>query len=320
MRFFMSLTLSIFLGGSVGHTATLEIPGSGSTQSGIGVISGWKCDANGQLTVRFNRGPSLPLIYGSERGDTRSVCGDSENGFVAIWNWGVLGDGRHTAVVYDNGIEFDRATFTVVTPGVDFLQGVSGSGTATLSNGQRVTLQWSEGSQSFVATDFTVPEDGGVPETSGLGQFLGTWRFTNSHTTQTYQFPHVEPCRGDASEQCLYDDTQVAVLTVAEVQGYSYGLLHIDGNVCRGAFLYEPGGNTVQGHYGFGVGSCDEDSVVRSIAEDIVARRYPTTGTRIRQATSQAFSLEAEEEAAVTREETEEMEAVIEELLDLMRD
>ena len=319
MRFFMGLTLSIFLGVSVGHTATLELPGSGSTQSGIGVISGWKCDANGQLTVRFNRGPSLPLIYGSERGDTRSVCGDSDNGFVAIWNWGVLGDGRHTAVVYDNGAEFGRATFTVVTPGVDFLRGVSGSGTATLSNGQRVTLQWSEGSQSFVATDFTGTAPPPPPR-SGLGQFLGTWRFVNRLTTQTYQFPRVEPCRGDASQQCLYDDTQVALLTVGEVGGYSYGLLHIDGNVCRGYFLYEPGGNTVQGHYGFGLGSCDEDSVTRSIAEDIVFQRYPTTGTRISQATSQAFSLEAEEEAAVTREETEEIEAVIEELLDLMRD
>ena len=29
MRFFMGLTLSIFLGVSVGHTATLELPGSG---------------------------------------------------------------------------------------------------------------------------------------------------------------------------------------------------------------------------------------------------------------------------------------------------
>ena len=237
MRVFMSLTLSIFLGVSVGHTATLEIPGSGSTQSGIGVISGWKCQANGQLTVRFNGGRSLPLSYRSERGDTRSVCGDSENGFVAIWNWGVLGDGRHTAVVYDNGIEFDRATFTVVTPGVDFLQGVSGSGTATLSNGQRVTLQWSEGSQSFVATDFTGVA---LPPSSGVGQFLGTWRFTNRHTTQTYQFPRVEPCRGDASEQCVYDDTQVAFLIVGEVQGYSYFLAHQDGNVCRAYLLYEP--------------------------------------------------------------------------------
>ena len=230
----------------------------------------------------------------------------------------MLGDGRHTAVVYDNGAEFGRATFTVVTSGVDFLRGVSGSGTATLSNGQRVTLQWSEGSQSFVATDFTGTAPPPPPR-SGLGQFLGTWRFTNSHTTQTYRFPRVEPCRGDASEQCVYDDTQVAVLGVAEVQGYSYLLLHSDRNACRGYFLYEPGGNTVQGHYGFGLGSCGGASA-RPIAEDVAARRYPTTGTRIRQATSQAFSLEAEEEAAVTREETEEIEAVIEELLDLMMD
>ena len=318
MRFFIGLTLSIFLGVSVGHTATLELPGSGSIQSGIGVISGWKCDANGQLTVRFNGGRSLPLIYRSERGDTRSVCGDSDNGFVAIWNWGILEDGRHTAVVYDNGVEFDRATFTVVTPGVDFLRGVSGSGTATLSNGQRVTLQWSERSQSFVATDFTGTAQ--PPPRSGVGQFLGTWRFTNRHTTQTYHFPRVEPCRGNASQQCVYDDIQAAGLIVAEVQGYSYFLGHQDGNVCRGSFLYEPGGNTVQGNYGFGLGSCDEDSVVRSLAADIVARRYPTTGTRTSQATSQAFSLEAEEEAAVTREETEEIEAVIEELLDVMMD
>ena len=204
----------------------------------------------------------------------------------------------------------------------NILQGVSGSGTATLSNGQRVTLQWSEGSQSFVATDFTGTAP--PPPRSGVGQFLGTWRFVNRHTTQTYQFPRVEPCRGDASKQCVYDDIQAAAIGVAEVQGYSYGLLHIDGNICRGSFLYEPRGNTVQGHYGFGVGSCDEESVARAIAEDVVFQRYPTTGTRIRQATSQAFSLEAEleaeEEAAVTREETEEIEAVIEELLDLMRD
>ena len=120
---------------SVAHAATLEIPGPNTTQSGIGVISGWKCRANGRLTIRFDGGNAVPLVYGNERGDTRGVCGDANNGFVSIWNWGNLDDGRHTAVVYDNGVEFDRATFTVVTTGVEFLRGVTGSGTATLSNG-----------------------------------------------------------------------------------------------------------------------------------------------------------------------------------------
>ena len=123
--------------------------------SGIGFISGWKCETAGPLTVRFDGGKAIPLVYGSERADTRSVCGDSRNGFIAIMNWGRLADGTHTAVAYDNGVEFDRASFTVAGTGVEFLREVTGSGTASLSNGQDVTLVWSEVAQAFVATAFT---------------------------------------------------------------------------------------------------------------------------------------------------------------------
>ena len=70
-------------------------------------------------------------------------------------NWGNLSDGEHTAVVYDNGVEFDRATFTVVRTGVEFLRGVTGTGSADLSNGQIATIEWAEASQGFVATNFT---------------------------------------------------------------------------------------------------------------------------------------------------------------------
>ena len=54
------------------------------------------------------------------------MCGDTNNGFVAIWNYGNLGDGIHTAVVYDNGVEFARSTFEVTTLGESFVQGASG--------------------------------------------------------------------------------------------------------------------------------------------------------------------------------------------------
>ena len=51
-------------------------------------------------------------------------------------------------------------------------------------------------------------------------------------------------------------------------------------------------------------------------------KRYPTTGTRISQSTSQAFSLEVEEEREaeedVTPEEIEDVEIAIEEMLLLM--
>ena len=186
----------------------------------------------------------------------------------------------------------------------------------------RATLRWSEASQGFVVTDFTAPGGRPTPPASGVGQFLGTWRFTNSLTTQTYRFPRVEACRGDASKQCLFDDAQGAGLIVGEVQGYSYALFHQDGNVCRGYFLYEPTGNTVRGHYGFGFGSCLSQSTQNSLAEDIALERYPTTGTRISQSASQAFSLEVEEEREVeedvTPEEIEDVEIAIEEMLRVM--
>ena len=71
---------------STSYASTLEIPGPNTRQSGIGAISGWKCDANGPLTAHFDNGRTVPFVYGSERTDTQSVCGDTDNGFVAIWN------------------------------------------------------------------------------------------------------------------------------------------------------------------------------------------------------------------------------------------
>ena len=121
------IILGVLLLSSVAHAATLGIPSPHSTMSGIGVISGWKCEA-GDLTVRFNGGEPIPLLYGSQRPDVlrAGACNHDRAGFVAIWNWGELGDGTHTAVVYDDGEEFDRSTFDVVTTGEPFLRGAAG--------------------------------------------------------------------------------------------------------------------------------------------------------------------------------------------------
>ena len=85
------------------YAAVLENPSEGNFYSGIGVISGWKCEAIGPLTVRFNGGNPIPLAYLNERADTAGACGDTNNGFVSIFNWAILGDGVHTAVAYDDG-------------------------------------------------------------------------------------------------------------------------------------------------------------------------------------------------------------------------
>ena len=170
--------------------SVLESPADGGTVSGIGVISGWKCDAVGDITVRFDGGNQVPLLYGSERGDTgvSAVCNDDGlNGFVAIWNWGILRDGEHTVIAYDDGVEFDRATFSVVTFGESFVTGVADECTIEdfPSTGETSTFAWSESTQHLELAEITgAPEDpedmeGMEPD---LAQFDGTWdaRLTSS--------------------------------------------------------------------------------------------------------------------------------------------
>ena len=160
-----TLAVCLVLFSTVTQAAMLENPADNALYSGINVISGWKCDAKGALTVRFNEGKPIPLVYGSQRDDTRPVCGDANNGFVAIWNWAILGDGTHTAVVYDNGIEFDRSTFDVGTTGEEFLEGA----TAQVwigdfpAPGERTRFVWNQSTQHLELAEVggPTPADGG---------------------------------------------------------------------------------------------------------------------------------------------------------------
>ena len=145
----------VVLAPSLAHAdAALENPSGGLFYSGIGVISGWKCEANGELTVHFNDGDPIPLVYGSERPDVldAGACDSADVGFVAIWNWANLGDGTHTAVVYDDGVEFGRSTFKVATLGENFVRGLSGRFRARdfPDPGVNTLLRWNQNVQGFV--------------------------------------------------------------------------------------------------------------------------------------------------------------------------
>ncbi len=150
----------VLLAPSLASAATLGVPGEGTTLSGVGVISGWKCEVAGDLTVRFLADGSpvsvagsdtFPLLYGSARPDVRDIgaCPDADVGFVAIWNWGNLDDGEYTAVVYDDGEEFARNTFTVVTTGEAFRTDLAGE--CTLEQfpdpGESARFVWNTGTQ-----------------------------------------------------------------------------------------------------------------------------------------------------------------------------
>lgn len=128
--------------------ATLENPAPGAIKSGVGLVSGWVCDAE-ELEVSFDGGPRTFVPYGSERTDTAGVCGDTDNGFGLLWNYNELGDGPHTITLYADGIVQTQVNFNVQTLGTNFLRGVNGQGAITLSNGLDVTVQWEETTQGF---------------------------------------------------------------------------------------------------------------------------------------------------------------------------
>ena len=75
-----------------------------------------------RVEIEIN-GTTRPAVYGTERRDTTSVCGDSNNGFGLPFNWNLLGNGTHTVRAIADGVEFDSATFTVTTLGTEFLRG-----------------------------------------------------------------------------------------------------------------------------------------------------------------------------------------------------
>ncbi len=132
----------------------LENPGPNSFQSGIGLISGWVCEAD-EVEIAIGDMAPQEAAYGTERLDTRDACGDTDNGFGLLFNWNLLGDGEHEVVAYVDGAELGWATVTVTTLGEEFVRGAEGE--CVVEDfplpGQTVTLAWQQTSQNFVVTD-----------------------------------------------------------------------------------------------------------------------------------------------------------------------
>ena len=153
----------LILAPSLARAATLENPAPDSYQSGIGIISGWACDA-GRIEIEFNDGPPVEAAYGTSRGDTQSRCGDADNGFGLPVNWNLLGHGSHTVRALADGVAFASVTVTVTTLGEEFLRGASGTYDISdfFPGGRSLNLTWQEAQQNFVLTDGSTPEGGGT--------------------------------------------------------------------------------------------------------------------------------------------------------------
>ena len=155
------LLLSVCYVSAVWAQAALGNPQPGSFQSGVGMISGWVCEAE-QIDIVFNPGTATEETwragYRTTREDTEYtpegevLCGDTDNGFGLLFNWNRLGDGVHTVRALADGVEFGRATFTVTTLGEEFRRGLSRE--VVVSDfpevGAATTLVWQESLQNFM--------------------------------------------------------------------------------------------------------------------------------------------------------------------------
>ena len=222
-----SLVLACVMAGTPSWAALLESPAKEGLVSGVGFISGWKCDAS-NITVTIDGGEHLSVAMGQSRGDLRPVCGSINHGFIVQINWGYVGDGEHEAVAYDNGLEFSRSTFTVGSTGEEFLKGAKTTRLLSnfLSRGETTVLEWNESTQHFEIRE--------VLEDAELGGYdLSYWRQYNE---DDYNFdlgvrpyweadflyaaaPDIDACRAGRLTQAAKDRALEAMNQIRALHG-----------------------------------------------------------------------------------------------------
>ena len=174
---FVTLIGGLSLPQSLWAQSVFENPQPGSFQSGVGVISGWVCEAE-RIDIVFNPGTAQEETwragYKTTHEDTEPFCNDTDNGFGLLFNWNRLGDGQHTVSALADGVEFGSATVTVTTLGEEFKRNVSGEFVVEDFSIHDVTcaaldcpplsldigLRWQESLQNFVITGEEEPMGG----------------------------------------------------------------------------------------------------------------------------------------------------------------
>ena len=149
---------------------TLENPRPASFQSGVGVLSGWVCEAE-EVEIEIVGAGRQEAAYGTERLDTAGVCGDTNNGFGLLFNWNLLGGGEYEVVVFVDGLVLGWATVTVTTLGEEFLRDVPGECMVAdfPSAGETVRLVWQEAQQNFVLAEGSAPTEASRSGMAGVG-------------------------------------------------------------------------------------------------------------------------------------------------------
>ena len=179
--------------GSAMGEGYLENPQEMGHESGIGVVSGFHCDAE-VIEVKFDDYDPIPAAHGTTRADTAELCGNENTGYGLLWNWNLLGPGQHIVRVFADGVEFDSATFEVSTLGQEFVRGlVLQTDLIAIDVGKMFDLRWQESKQNFAIedvedADFTLPEL--VAVLSGV--WSGAWHSPDGTGTISMTFDEAE--------------------------------------------------------------------------------------------------------------------------------
>jgi len=181
-------TGSLFSVSALGQ-ANLENPQNGAFESGVTVVSGWHCTAD-RIDIQFppecqfaGGATLLQAASGTFRGDTQGICGDTDNGFALLVNYGNCGPGPHTIRALADGVQFAQATVNVSTFGSNFLANAEALAPATVVKSlgtdaelYDVLLEWQQSKQNFAIVGIEQSPERLLPLLLAIsGSWGGTW-------------------------------------------------------------------------------------------------------------------------------------------------
>jgi hypothetical protein len=205
-----------------GVSGSLDNPVDDSTQSGIGIMTGWVCNAN-EVTVVIDNGPHEPTAYGNSRKDAAKVCGHEDSGFMYLWggwsifgNWSTLGSGNHRIRVYADGEQF--ADVTIYVGGFESnISGVTDRNYVLRkfpSDTTETGISWNESLQNFVVIDDDLLGEINLPDTGRYDSWAGLWESEENEDI----FYQINQYYGDGEEIIFIteiDDSATEILSVA---------------------------------------------------------------------------------------------------------
>lgn len=130
----------------------IETPAARSTNSGIGILSGWHCSGS-VIEVAIDGGAHMMAGARTPRGDTQPACGRTDTGWSLLYNFNLLDSAKaHRAVAYAEGVEFARVAFQTTNFGVGFAEDLR-SAACSIFNfpdvGDQTFVVWNEANQNF---------------------------------------------------------------------------------------------------------------------------------------------------------------------------